>query len=98
MRGVGDVVTSDELLAEGPLVIHFFPFAFTGSVAAGSGCEAQVCGFGARLDEFETLGVRLFAVSRDSPQVSLPSGASSSASGTGFLGLGSGRPRRRSGC
>ncbi len=69
VRGVGDVVTSDELLAEGPLVIHFFPFAFTGSVAAGSGCEAQVCGFGARLDEFEALGVRLFAVSRDSPQV-----------------------------
>jgi peroxiredoxin len=68
VRGVGDVVTSDELLAEGPLVIHFFPFAFTGSVAAGSGCEAQVCGFGARLDEFEALGVRVIAVSRDSPQ------------------------------
>jgi mycoredoxin-dependent peroxiredoxin len=69
VRAVGEVVTSDELLAEGPLVLHFFPFAFTGSFAAGNGCEAQVCGFGARLDQFEALGVRLVAVSRDSPQV-----------------------------
>ncbi len=69
IRAVGDIVTSDELIAAGPLVIHFFPFAFTGSVTAGSGCEAQVCGFGARLEEFESLGVRLVAVSRDSPQV-----------------------------
>jgi len=69
VRAVGEVVTSDELIAEGPLVVHFFPFAFTGSVTAGSGCEAQVCGFGARLEEFEALGVRLVAVSHDSPQV-----------------------------
>ncbi len=69
VRAVGEVVTSDELIAEGPLVAHFFPFAFTGSVAAGSGCEAQVCGFGARLEAFEALGVRLVAVSHDSPQV-----------------------------
>lgn len=69
VRAVGEVVTSDELIAEGPLVVHFFPFAFTGSLAAGSGCEAQVCGFGAQLDAFEALGVRLVAVSNDSPQV-----------------------------
>ena len=69
VRKVGEVVTSDELVAEGPVVLHFFPFAFTGSLAAGTGCEAQVCGFGARLDEFNELGVRLVAVSHDSPQV-----------------------------
>jgi peroxiredoxin len=69
VRAVGEVVTSDELMADGPLVVHFFPFAFTGSVTAGSGCEAQVCGFGARLEEFGAFGVRLVAVSHDSPQV-----------------------------
>jgi len=69
VRKVGEVVTSDELVAEGPVVLHFFPFAFTGSLAEGKGCEAQVCGFGARLDEFDELGVRLVAVSHDSPQV-----------------------------
>ncbi len=69
VRAVGEVVTSDELIVEGPLVVHFFPFAFTGSMAAETGCEAQVCGFGARLEEFEALGVRLVAVSHDSPQV-----------------------------
>ena len=69
VRAVGELVTSDELLADGPLVLHFFPFAFTGNFAAGSGCEAQVCGFGARLEKFEAAGVRLVAVSRDSPQV-----------------------------
>jgi peroxiredoxin len=69
VRAVGEVVTSDELIAGGPLALHFFPFAFTGSFAAGSGCEAQVCGFGAQLEAFEALGVRLVAVSHDSPQV-----------------------------
>ena len=51
VRGSNDVVTSSELLADGPILFHFFPFAYTGSLEKGQGCEAQVCGFGALLDE-----------------------------------------------
>jgi len=69
VRKVGELVSSDELVAQSTVALHFFPFAFTGNFAQGSGCEAQVCGFGARLEEFDELGVRLVAVSHDSPQV-----------------------------
>jgi peroxiredoxin len=69
IRATRDVVSSDELFAEGPTVVHFFPFAFTGSFEKGSGCEGQVCGFGARLSDFAELGVRVVAVSGDSPAV-----------------------------
>jgi peroxiredoxin (alkyl hydroperoxide reductase subunit C) len=67
VRGPNDVVTSRELLAEGPILFHFFPFAYTGSLEKGQGCEAQVCGFGALLDEFTAAGVRVIGVSHDSP-------------------------------
>lgn len=67
IRAHQDVVESGELFAAGPTVIHFFPFAFTGNQAEGKGCEAQVCGFGARLDAFKELGVQVIAVSHDSP-------------------------------
>ena len=66
---MGDKVSSDELFAAGPTLIHFFPFAFTGSVEKGAGCEAQVCGFGARLGEFAEVGTQVVAVSHDSPFV-----------------------------
>jgi glutaredoxin-dependent peroxiredoxin len=69
VRAVGDTVSSDELFAAGPTLIHFFPFAFTGSVEKGVGCEAQVCGFGARLAEFADAGTQVVAVSHDSPFV-----------------------------
>jgi glutaredoxin-dependent peroxiredoxin len=69
VRAVGDTVSSDELFAAGPTLIHFFPFAFTGSVEKGAGCEAQVCGFGARLSDFADVGTQVVAVSHDSPFV-----------------------------
>jgi peroxiredoxin len=65
IRGIGDVVTSKQLFAAGPTVVHFFPFAFSGGEHAG--CEAQVCEFGARDEELRELGVRLVGISHDSP-------------------------------
>ncbi len=67
VRGPNDVVTSTELLADGPILFHFFPFAYTGSLEKGQGCEAQVCGFGALLDDFTAAGVLVIGVSHDSP-------------------------------
>jgi peroxiredoxin len=69
LRGHQDVVSAADLVAEGPALIHFWPFAYTGSRDRGQGCEAQVCGFGDRHEEFSALGVRLVGVSHDSPFV-----------------------------
>ncbi len=69
LRGHQDVVHVDELVADGPAVLHFWPFAYTGSRETGKGCEAQVCGFGERHQAFVDLGVRVVGVSHDSPFV-----------------------------
>jgi peroxiredoxin len=69
LRGHQDIVSSDQLLSGGPTLVHFWPFAYTGSRDEGKGCEAQVCGFGERHDELAALGVRLVGVSHDSPFV-----------------------------
>jgi peroxiredoxin len=69
LRGHQDVVPSHDLWAVGPTLIHFWPFAYTGSRAKGIGCEAQVCGFGAAKADFDALGVQLVGVSHDSPFV-----------------------------
>jgi glutaredoxin-dependent peroxiredoxin len=69
LRGHQEFVSDADLVAEGPAVVHFWPFAYTGSRDSGKGCEAQVCGFGDRHADFEALGVRLVGVSHDSPFV-----------------------------
>ena len=69
LRGHQDFVSAADLVAEGTALLHFWPFAYTGSRDKGQGCEAQVCGFGDRHEEFAALGVRLVGVSHDSPFV-----------------------------
>lgn len=48
--------TLSEALAQGPVVLFFFPAAFTG------GCEAQAASFAESIDEFEALGARVIGV------------------------------------
>ncbi|MEN0653986.1 MULTISPECIES: peroxiredoxin [Hyphobacterium] len=45
-----------EALAEGPVVLFFFPAAYT------SGCEAQAASFAESIAEFEALGARVIGV------------------------------------
>jgi peroxiredoxin len=65
IRGVGDVVSSDELFGSKPTVVHFFPFAFSGTPE--SGCEAQLCKFESHRADLDSMGVNLVGVSHDSP-------------------------------
>lgn len=48
--------TLSEALSEGPVVLFFFPAAFTG------GCEAQAASFAESIGEFEALGARVIGV------------------------------------
>ena len=59
----GDVgsVTLSEQLEDAPLVLAFFPGAFTPP------CENEMIGLQERLDEFEAAGATLFGISADSP-------------------------------
>ena len=53
--------TLSEALEDGPVVLAFFPGAFT------SVCSHELTTFRDRLSEFEAAGVRLYGVSVDSP-------------------------------
>lgn len=55
----GRRVSLSELASGGPLVIFFYPKAFT------PGCTAQACGFRDRASEFVAHGASLVGVSRD---------------------------------
>jgi thioredoxin-dependent peroxiredoxin len=55
----GRVVTLAELAGEGPLVLFFYPKAFT------SGCTAQACHFRDLGAEFDAAGASRVGVSRD---------------------------------
>jgi peroxiredoxin len=57
----GDVVHLDEALEDGPVVLAFFPLAFTGT------CRDELCTFRDRLGEFEDVGAQVLAISVDSP-------------------------------
>jgi peroxiredoxin len=59
----GDVETFalHERLDEAPLVLAFFPAAFTGT------CTTEMTTFQERLDEFEAAGATVYGVSVDSP-------------------------------
>ncbi|WP_109261412.1 peroxiredoxin [Hyphobacterium indicum] len=48
--------TLSEALSEGPVVLFFFPAAFT------DGCEAQAASFAESIGEFEALGARVIGV------------------------------------
>lgn len=48
--------TLSEALSEGPVVLFFFPAAFT------SGCEAQAASFAESIADFEALGARVIGV------------------------------------
>lgn len=55
----GNTVSSDELLAQGPLVLFFYPKAGT------SGCTAESCHFRDLGGEFERLGAARAGISAD---------------------------------
>lgn len=55
----GDTVTLSDLLADGPLVVFFYPKAFTG------GCTAEACHFRDLATEFAEAGASRVGVSRD---------------------------------
>lgn len=55
----GNTVSSDELLAQGPLVLFFYPKAGT------PGCTAESCHFRDLGAEFEKLGARRVGISAD---------------------------------
>lgn len=65
----GKQVTAEELdefelaeeIGDGPVVLGFFPFAFTG------GCQKQMCDLRDNLAELEAAGAKAFGVSADSP-------------------------------
>jgi peroxiredoxin len=53
--------TLSAALAEGPVVLAFFPAAFTG------GCTEELCTFRDELSSFESLDARVYGVSVDLP-------------------------------
>jgi peroxiredoxin len=59
----GDVesITLSDALADGPVVLAFFPGAFT------SVCTAEMCAFRDRLQSFQAVDTTVFGVSADSP-------------------------------
>ncbi|WP_435360346.1 redoxin domain-containing protein [Haloarchaeobius sp. DFWS5] len=59
----GDVesFTLSENLGEAPIVLAFFPGAFTG------GCTTEMCTFQDQLAEFENVGATVYGISVDSP-------------------------------
>jgi peroxiredoxin Q/BCP len=58
----GNEVNLKTALAAGPVLLAFFPAAFT------SGCTQELRTFGGRYDELIARGARLFAVSMDRPE------------------------------
>ena len=59
-EGLADVSLSAEL-AQGPVVLLFFPLAFTGV------CTEEFCDVTQGIADFETLGARVIGISVDSP-------------------------------
>lgn len=55
----GQAITSDELLAAGPVVLFFYPKAFT------SGCTAESCHFRDLGSEFAAVGATRVGISAD---------------------------------
>ncbi|WP_052666946.1 peroxiredoxin [Nitriliruptor alkaliphilus] len=55
----GEVTTLGKLAADGPLVVFFYPKAFTG------GCTAEACHFRDLAAEFAAVGANRVGVSRD---------------------------------
>lgn len=53
--------TLSDALGEGPIVLAFFPAAFT------SGCTAEMCAFRDSMDAFDDLDARVYGVSVDLP-------------------------------
>lgn len=51
-----------ELVADGPVVLFFYPKAFTG------GCTAEACHFRDLSHEFAEVGARPIGISRDEPE------------------------------
>lgn len=60
-NGEVDSFTLSEALEDGPVVLAFFPGAFT------SVCSHEMTAFSDRLDAFTDAGVRVYGVSVDSP-------------------------------
>ena len=60
MSHQGEAVKLSEQLANGPVVLAFFPMAFTGV------CTAEMCEFRDTLKEFEGLSTTVFGISVDS--------------------------------
>ena len=60
-NGDVDSFTLSDALDDGPIVLAFFPGAFTGV------CSHEMNEFQHRLDEFQDLGVTVYGVSVDSP-------------------------------
>lgn len=56
MAGEAVSFTLSEALAEGPVVVFFFPAAFT------SGCEAQAASFAEAIGQFEAEGARVIGI------------------------------------
>ncbi len=54
-------VTLQGQLGEAPVVLAFYPAAFTGV------CTDELCAFRDQLGEFESLNAKVFAISADSP-------------------------------
>ena len=55
----GTPVHLADLFADGPVLVVFYPFAFSGI------CTGELCELRDNIEEFETAGVRLLAVSTD---------------------------------
>lgn len=58
----GRNVKLSELLTAGPVVLFFYPKAFTG------GCTAEACHFRDLAEEFAEVGAQRVGISRDSPE------------------------------
>lgn len=55
----GEAVALADLIKSGPIVVFFFPKAFTRV------CTAEACSFGASLDKFENLKATVIGISTD---------------------------------
>lgn len=56
-----ETLSLDEVLGDGPVVLAFFPAAFTGT------CTTEMCTFDDRLSAFENVEATVYGVSVDSP-------------------------------
>ncbi len=60
-NGDVDSITLSEEVGDGPIVLAFFPGAFT------SVCTDEMCSFQDQLSAFEDVGATVYGVSRDTP-------------------------------